>query len=430
MRKSHLLGMGLIIVISIATIEAFVLLDAINTKNALTQEKNVLITDYAQLNTAYDELDNSYLELQTAYNQLATTNSELLQSYSQLQTTHENLKSNHTDLQVLFNSLNATHNELTTFYESLSQNYSILEEKFSNLSLLYSLLNEAYNELSANYDVLETLFKDLKAAYTTLNLTYVELGEAYNELKANYTTLQTEFTRLETDYELLSEFYASYVFAYQKIRSTVNFYVLHPKEDDKKFITPDDLAVVAKVQEVTGGWSDPSDWGEFWADVKKMYDWVVDYIEYRSDGLYPILPLDPSLPVTLFGEMWQFPNQTLALEKGDCDDMAILLASMIYSYGGKQYWVECIVITRHVAVYLPVAGDKICILDPAGQYYTKSGEYIDAKDTSTEVNAWLSKWDSWYPEHAPHVVKWVFSSHLYKYFGNTQSFIDWMNGRA
>jgi hypothetical protein len=111
------------------------------------------------------------------------------------------------------------------------------------------------------------------------------------------------------------------------------------------FVTPDDPAVMDTVLSVTRGWSAPSDWAEYWGDVKAMYDWVVANVEYRSDGLYPVLPSAPAGSLEYTMEMWQFPNETLDLKKGDCEDMAVLLASMILSYNDGKYAVECIWIT-------------------------------------------------------------------------------------
>jgi hypothetical protein len=172
------------------------------------------------------------------------------------------------------------------------------------------------------------------------------------------------------------------------------------------------------------------DWNEYWADVKAMYDWVVANIAYRTDGYYPILPDDPRNDLTLWDDMWQTPAQTLTLGEGDCEDMSILLCSMILNYNDNQYWVECVVITGHTAVYLPVVGDEICILDPAGQYYTRDIFYgITQKDIETEVDSWLNQWDIWAPGDAPHKVDWIFSYYIWIEFSNTNEFIDWFYGR-
>ena len=384
MEKIRILGVALVIILSLAVLEAYALFETSNDLSTLSEENRVLKSSYNQLQDSY-------------------------------------------------NNLNSTCNQLTYLYQNLHQNYSILEEYYHNLTVIYSLLNNTHNELSQSYSLLETSFNTLDLSYANLNLNYAQLNASYNELEQNYTNLGAEYENLKSAYESLNTTtYAAYVSSYQELRSKVNFYVLHPKEEDMHLITPDDQAVKDKVQEITDGWSDPSDWNEYWADVKAIYEWVVNEIEYRSDGLYPILPSDPNSSLVLLEEMWQFPNQTLMLKKGDCEDMAVLLASMIYCYSNKQYWVECIVITDHAAVYIPVEEDKICILDPAGRYYTNTGapsHSITAKDVDEEVHGWLNYWDTNYPKDAPHTVKWIFSTYIYKYFDDTTAFINWLYDR-
>jgi len=391
MEKNRPLSIGLVVLLGIATTEAYAYFNLNSFNNVLIEENSALISQYDELNATYNQLIDSYQDINTTYN------------------------------------------HLILLYESLNENHSHLEASFKDLASLHNLLNETYTDLSQNYTQLENTFAILESLHDELRLNYAQLNATYNELNQNYTSLETEYANLNSAYNTLNATHISYILAYQKLLSEVNFFVLHPKEDDESFITPDDQAIIDKVQEITGGWSDPSDWSEYWIDVKAMYDWVVNNIKYRYDGPYPILPLDPSSPMTLLEEMWQFPNQTLALGKGDCDDMAILLASMIYSYGSQKYFVECIWITAHLAVYIPVSGGNICILDPAGQYYTNSGPSsysITQKDISTEVNAWLDYWDSMYPEHSPHVVYLVFSAYLYEYFGDTAAFINWLYDRV
>ncbi len=126
----------------------------------------------------------------------------------------------------------------------------------------------------------------------------------------------------------------------------------------------------------------------------------------------------------------QFPNQTLDLGRGDCDDMAILLCSMIYCYSNMENEVECIAITQHMAVYIPVAGDEICILDPSGHYYTNTGfplYEITSKDISNEVHDWLDYWS--YKIEYPN-VDWIFSEYIWEAFWDTDIFISWLYDRC
>jgi len=305
---------------------------------------------------------------------------------------------------------------------------------------LYLSQNSSYNTLNANhksltnqYSTLQSEHSTLQDSYGSLQTNYSSLRTNYNSLQANYSSLQTLYDSLQSNYNSLQSNYNSYISNYNNLRNQVNLRTLHYSYTNVKgFITPSDATVSAKVIQITGGWSNPSDWNEFWDDVKKMYDWVVNNIEYRSDGLFPVIPTTPSGDLEYGDEMWQFPSETLDLMQGDCEDIAILLTSMILSYNGEKYWTECIVIegsmSGHVAVQMPVSGDKLTILDPAGNYYTQTsyGD-IENKDISTEINNWLNYWK---PDLGSDVhVERVFSNNLDKSFSSTSEYTSWMYSR-
>jgi hypothetical protein len=270
----------------------------------------------------------------------------------------------------------------------------------------------------------------LQNQYNTVSDEYDELTSDYSNLQSSYSNLQNSYGTLQTQYNDLEDEYNSYVSGYEDLVAQVNLHIFHPSEAEQNLIDSSDPDVANKVWDRTNGWSDTSDWNEYWADIKAMYDWVVANIDYRTDGYYPIFPDDPRNNIDWQIDMWQTPRQTLNLREGDCEDMSILLVSMIRCYNDDQYWVEVIVITGHAAVYLPAVEDEICILDPAGQYYTHDiHNGITQKDTATEVNSWLNEWNLWAPEDAPHQIDWIFSSYIWEDFSSNHEFINWLNGR-
>lgn len=294
---------------------------------------------------------------------------------------------------------------------------------------LYLSLNSSYNTLNANHKSLTSEHQNLRNNYDTLTNQYSTLQSEHSTLQDSYDSLQTHHDSLQSDYNSLQSNYNSYVSSYDNLRNQINKRTLEFNVTD--FITPNDPSVQNRVFQITGGWSNPSDWNECWDDVKTMYDWVVNNIEYRSDGLFPVIPTTPSGDLEYRDEMWQFPSETLDLLQGDCEDMAILLTSMILSYNGEKYWTECITIegstSGHVGVQMLVAGDKLTILDPAGKYYTQTSGYIDSKDISTEINNWLNYWK---PEMGSDVhVDRVFSNYLDKSFSSTSEYTSWMYSR-
>jgi hypothetical protein len=261
-------------------------------------------------------------------------------------------------------------------------------------------------------------------------IAYLPVMSRYNALEYSHRSLLSEHATLEGDYGLLEARYDSFLSDYDRLRDEVNKRAT--ESDVKSFITPQNSAVRSIVLQATGGWSNTNDWDEYWSDLKNMYDWVVNNIDYRSDGLFPVLPTTPSGSVQYQKEMWQLPSETLDLEKGDCEDMAILLTSMIRCYNGEDYKVECIEISGssggHVAVQIPVAGDKLTILDPAGHYYTQTWlGSLTSGSISAEINDWLGYWRSDLGSNV-HVTR-VFSSYVDETFSSTTEYTTWMSNR-
>jgi hypothetical protein len=250
-------------------------------------------------------------------------------------------------------------------------------------------------------------------------------------LAQSYGTSGTPINRAQI---LNNTEYSGYVAAYQNLRDEINNRVGWLAKDLESFITPTDPLVNATVYSITGGWSNRSDWNEYWNDIKAIWNWVRSNIQYRADGLYPILPADPSGSVTFTEDMWQLPNETLNIRKGDCEDQAMLLCSMLRCLNYKQYWIECVWINSqsgsHVGVQIPVSGNQLTILDPAGNYYTSDfwGNIINVNVTKA-INDWLSYTQSNVGMSSDVYVYRVFSDYVDKMFASTNDYLAWMYSR-
>jgi len=334
----------------------------------------------------------------------------------------------------IISSLNS---QLQTLTNQKNQLQKWLE---GNLTLLDTLIEER-DKLSAWLDGNRTLLIKTQewlqgnityynSQIDSLNAQIANLQSEVESLNVQIESLNAQITTLEGQIATLQALYQEYVNAYQKLREKINHRWNHANVE--AFITPRDQAVRDIVYSITGGWSEPSDWSEFWSDIKAMYNWVVNNIEYRYDGLYPILPSDPSEELDFWDEMWQFPNETLALRKGDCEDQAILLCSMIRCYTNEQYDIEVILIlsstSGHAAVQTPFSEYKLVILDPAGQYYSHDfWGNIAFRDITEEINNWLNYWKPWMGEDV--YVHRVFSDYIDMIFASTEEYIAWMYSR-
>jgi chaperonin cofactor prefoldin len=377
-----------------------------------------------------------------------TLNSQISSLNSQVESLRNENSSLKSEISAKNNTIASLNSQITEKDNTISSLNSQIATKDSQISALNSQISQLQIWLEGNITLLNSLKlekemlslwlegnKTLLAQTQTWlqgNITYYEsqiaaLNSQIDSLNSQITSLQDEIDSLRA---AINTTFQAYVDAYLNLRDKVNQRWNHI--NIQPFITPQDRAVRDIVYSITGGWSNQSDWNEYWKDVKAMYNWVVNNIEYRSDGLYPILPYDPSGDLDFWNEMWQFPNETLSLRKGDCEDMAILLCSMISCYGDMRYWVECIVIESstegHVAVQVPVSGYKLVILDPAGNYYSHDiWGNIAFNDITTEINKWLNYWK---PQMGSDVyVARVFSDYIDKTFASTNEYIAWMYSR-
>lgn len=97
----------------------------------------------------------------------------------------------------------------------------------------------------------------------------------------------------------------------------------------------------------------------------------------------------------------QTPEFTLTSKEGDCDCQAVLEYAMMMYY--NRYIAENIYEAYiaqisfqsgpgHVAVFIPIQGGKLCILDPAGNYKTSQWGLIATKDVTAELDSYNSYW--------------------------------------
>ena len=344
-----------------------------------------------------------------------------LAALNQLQTQYNDLFQNYTSLEIRFESVTANYTDLMATYQSLQANYVALSGEHTSLGANYSTLQGTYQNLLSQHDSLNTNYNTLQSDFNTLQNQYSSLQTSYNALELSFSNLQTSYNISQTQYN-------QYVSNYQRLLSLVNQRC--DQNNIEPFITPTDPAVSDIVYQITGGWSNHSDFNEYWSDAKAMYDWVVNNVDDRNDGLTPMLPYDPSGNLQYITDMWQFPNETLNIREGDCEDQAILLCSMIRCY--NDYNVECIYLygetSGHIGVQIPVTGSKLVVFDPAGEYYSHDfwGNIV-YNDITTEINNWLNYWK---PQMGQDVfVHRVFSDYIDKTFSSTNEYTVWMYSR-
>ncbi|MEM7210614.1 MAG: transglutaminase-like domain-containing protein [Pseudomonadota bacterium] len=78
--------------------------------------------------------------------------------------------------------------------------------------------------------------------------------------------------------------------------------------------------------------------GDFDRRAGLIWRWVASNITYRAHEP----ATDPDDPMTRLTEFYQFPAETIALGRGDCEDSAFLLASLLVASGISDYCVRVV----------------------------------------------------------------------------------------
>ena len=286
-------------------------------------------------------------------------------------------------------------------------------------------LDNIIAQLTDTKTQLDTTKAQLIDTQAQLDTTQVQLDTTQVQLDTTQVQLDTTQTQLgeakDENSQMLNQ--------YAGLKKQIDIRLGLSSQDQQSFITPNNSSVSDKVQDITGGYTGESD--KYWRDCERLYRWVVENISYSYDSHTPLLPSAISDNLKWHKGYWRMPEETLEDETGDCEDMAVLLASLLLSYNEGEYliWVLGInsddpEIPGHLAVALPVQGGGLIILDPAGNYYTGYQlTTLKSWSASSAVNDWLAHWNWKVPDGE--VIR-VFSESIYYEFSNTAEFLTWL----
>jgi len=338
--------------------------------------------------------------------QMSSLQGELLQARSEissLQREKVSLEGNLSSLASEYGRLNQTYFELKTSYSNLYNNYSSLQNSYQALSSNYDRLNADYNKLKTNYTSLESDYSallwncsqliadidQLRLLFDQLQLTYSSTAAASGQMMSYYMGLSSDVLRLDD----LLDSYRSIPDAFPRVLN--------------------DGAIKKTATAVAAAGTSSSD---IWSSEQKIYDYITANIKYASDiempymSTYRYVTYEGNEYVTGFYDeiktvqnYVQTPELTLEIKQGDCDDQAVLAYAMIkyhmkYVYG-TEYNLYLASIdfsggSGHLSVILPVQGGELCIIDPTGNYLTKSGGVITSKAALSELQAYSDYWSS------------------------------------
>lgn len=194
------------------------------------------------------------------------------------------------------------------------------------------------------------------------------------------------------------------------------------------FITPDNPEVTSLVKSITKGFSDEN----LWDDYASMFQWVIRNIEYSLDSPTPVLPDSINGTLEWVNDFWRLPVETLRDKTGDCEDLALLLTSMMLNYNEGKYPVWIIGVRTqgdnakaHMAVVIPSSDNQLTIFDVSGRYYTQFTDLggFGSQDVPLALQHWLDHLKDEMPDAEVYVA---FSVDFYREFTGNQEFLDWM----
>jgi len=193
------------------------------------------------------------------------------------------------------------------------------------------------------------------------------------------------------------------------------------------FVQPFEPSVQLLVQRIIANQN-----SAFWENLEALYDYVATYINYKSDEEVWNKP-----------DYWQTPAESLRLKTGDCEDQAILLCSLLLAWK-PDLPASCITIFGettgfgHCAVIIAF-GDQICILDPAGGWFTSDANVtilkngvvriggtgkITKQPAETELENWLKYWELSGMQNAR--ITCTFNYHDQRQYDTNREFLTWI----
>ena len=351
----------------------------------------------------------------------------------------------------------------------------------------YNILNSEYMSLYNRYHDLKSKYEGLREDYqkavSKLKIISEEnagLRENYTRLIESYEKLRLQYDDVESRYEDLKEKYSNLVSKYSEINVSLPKIKKRLEEISDRILTPSDRipdmlkqASPAMVKDIVYRELELRAETPPEIKAKKVLEWIMLNLHYSDDDFHQYL-IDNRLES--YQDFLSLPNETLVRGGGDCEDLAVLVYTMLKAVLKKGEQIYIVQITgrglRHVGVIYELE-DKFMILDPAGGYVTdakislemsvkrglkaykiwlnplairregkkflmesgfakliymkspsvEEGEAYEFLEADDAVTLWLNYWRE---EMIHPSISMVANDMFVKTFTSTQEFLDWM----
>jgi hypothetical protein len=326
--------------------------------------------------------------------------------------------------------INSLEEQLTTSQQQAASlntsNQALIQEK-ATLEASKASIQAQYDSQQASYATLQSSYGNLQATYTNLQGDYAVLSSQYNTFKSSvdsgFASLSTDYVKLQKDYDDLSTMisnnvygtpgdtqmlnnYKKLTFAVQRLNSTLWYYCNEVSSFRNTLTMAEVMKMETTVRSVVGSSTD------IWANYQRIHEYIASNVKYVYDIEFPYISYYSYINVNGVRYLTDFnvgtidnyvqrPDWTLQYKQGDCDDQAALEFAMLRYYNkyivGTDYKLYLAELnfsdsTSHVSVFMPVTGGKLTILDPAGNYLTKSSSNIASQAAASELESYNSHW--------------------------------------
>ena len=253
-----------------------------------------------------------------------------------------------------------------------------LTATFILLTLMLILILSYTVRIKEELDKYKSLYESYRNLYSELNMKYRYLAEEYEntrkrllEISRNYTALRRKFVRLEykinrleRKLEILSNRALTVL---ERLKDPYLNNTLARWDQVKEYVMPSIIRKLGLDVDYIKSLSVNE-------ALKIIFEAVVLKLEYYPDDIYYFI--SPTLNYTGFTfDRIALPNETVMRGGGDCEDLAILLYSLIDYILEDRVSVYLIELSNvnntmaHIAVLVKY-GERYIILDPAGNYVT------------------------------------------------------------
>jgi tetratricopeptide (TPR) repeat protein len=252
-------------------------------------------------------LREPYDSLLGQYEDLRQDHDSMVSDYDRLSRQHEDLKQDHDSLVSNYNSLYRQHKDLSQKYESLVSTYNSLLIEHQSLTQDHANLVNSHNSLLSQHETLQQRYSSLQARSVqppyiqiqgrTVHLAFEKTDHSIGRWDVPFDALEADIKRGYSSRELKS--------ALPTVKLASDTGDTHSLVDYRPFVDPSPFTTV-----ISNLYAESENDSAF---IREVWNIVTQLTTYSKEA----------------EETPRYPLETFLAGGGDCEDTAILLASMI-----------------------------------------------------------------------------------------------------